>query len=469
MAVGADADVRSLIGPLTRVIDAAHGTIMPAFNDAHVHFLMASRSLDGLDLFGAETQAEVERRIHVFADASHSAWLIGRGWFYSAFPGGMPSLELLDELVPDRPAYLESFDAHTAWVNSRARAVSGLGPGSGVLKEATMLDVMRNLPPRTADLDIVALQAGMRLAASRGVASVQEAGEGLAQLSLYETLRERDQLKMRVRLAFDMIPGLDSAGWGKRLDEYDAARKADFWLSTGIVKAFADGVIESRTAAMLEVYEGSSELGALLWEPDELANAVRAADARAWQVQVHAIGDRAIRVALDAFSGCDAQRRHRIEHIETPAAADTARFAELGVVASMQPQHADPNLTSVWRRNLGAERSARGWPWRMLLASGARLAFGTDWPVVPIDPFASLQIATEQHAAQRIGIEQAVAAWTWGAAYAEHMERQKGTLEAGMLADIAVLDRDLGSTPAAELAEIKVEATVVGGRLVYES
>jgi predicted amidohydrolase YtcJ len=347
--------------------------------------------------------------------------------------------------------------------------VSGLGPGSGVLKEAAMLDVMRNLPPRTVDLDIAALQAGMRLAGSRGIASVQEAGDGMAQLSLYETLRERNQLTMRVRLAFDMIPGLDSAGWSKRLDEYEAARKADFWLSTGILKAFADGVIESRTAAMLEPYEGSSERGALLWEPDELANAVRAADARAWQVQVHAIGDRGIRVALDAFSGCDAQRRHRIEHIETPAAADTARFAELGVVASMQPQHADPSLISVWRRNLGAERSVRGWPWRVLLASGARLAFGTDWPVVPIDPFASLQIATEEHAAQRIGIQQAVAAWTSGAAYAEHTERQKGTLATGMLADIAVLDRDLASTPAGELAEIKVEATVVGGRLVYES
>jgi predicted amidohydrolase YtcJ len=332
-----------------------------------------------------------------------------------------------------------------------------------------MLDVMRNLPPRTVDLDIAALQAGMRLAGSRGIASVQEAGDGMAQLSLYETLRERNQLTMRVRLAFDMIPGLDSAGWSKRLDEYEAARKADFWLSTGILKAFADGVIESRTAAMLEPYEGSSERGALLWEPDELANAVRAADARAWQVQVHAIGDRAIRVALDAFSGCDAQRRHRIEHIETPAAADTARFAELGVVASMQPQHADPSLTSVWRRNLGAERSVRGWPWRVLLASGARLAFGTDWPVVPIEPFASLRIATEQHAAQRIGMEPAVAAWTSGSAYAEHTERQKGTLATGMLADIALLDRDLASTPAAELAEIKVEATVVGGRLVYES
>src|SRR5260370_30012513 len=165
------------------------------------------------------------------------------------------------------------------------------------------------------------------------------------------------------------------------------------------------------------------------------------ADRGCWQVQVHAIGDRAIRVALDAFAGCDAQHRHRIEHIETPAAADTPRFAELGVIASMQPQHADTNLTSVWQRNLGAERSVRGWPWRVLLASGARLAFGTDWPVVPLDPFASLQIATEDHAAQRIGIEQAVAAWTSGAAYAEPMEKEKGLLKAGIRTDITVLHR----------------------------
>ncbi len=268
-----------------------------------------------------------------------------------------------------------------------------------------------------------------------------------------------------------MVPGLDLAGWEKRLDDYETARvrHSGSWLQTGVLKAFADGVVESRTAAMLEPYEGNSESGELLWEPDELVQTVRAADARGWQVQVHAIGDRAIRVALDAFSGCDAQHRHRVEHIETPAAADTTRFAELGVIASMQPQHADPNLTSVWRRNLGAERSVRGWPWRVLLASGARLAFGTDWPVVPIDPFASLQIATEEYAAQRIGIEQAVAAWTSGAAYAEHMENEKGALQAGMLADITVLDRDLASTPGDELAETEVEATVVGGRLVYES
>jgi predicted amidohydrolase YtcJ len=483
-SVGTDAGVRSSIGTGTRVIDARGGTIMPAFNDAHVHFLMASRSLDELDLFGAETQAEVERRIHVYADASHSAWLTGRGWFYAAFPGGMPSLELLDQLVPDRPAYLESFDAHTAWVNSRAREFSGLGPGPGVLKEAAMLDVMRNLPPRTAEMDIAALRAGMRVAASHGITSVQEAGDGLHQLPLYDALRGRDQLTMRVRLAFDMVAGLAAGEWERRLEEYQElsrSRDTDPWISTGILKAFADGVVESRTAALLEPYEGSSERGAPLWSPDELARAVHTADARGWQVEVHAIGDAAIRSALEAFAGCDARRRHRIEHIEAPAASDIARFAQLGVIASMQPQHAEPvnNLLEIWAPNLGSERAARGWPWASILRSGGRLAFGTDWPVVPLDPAASLHVAVNRQTLrgappggwlpnERLSLADAVAAWTSGAAYAEHMEQRKGKLEVGMLADIAVLDRDLATTPASEIASIKVEATAVGGHLVYE-
>ena len=485
MAVGSDEDIRALVGKGTRVVDARGGTILPAFNDAHVHFLMASRSLDELDLFGADTQAEVERRIHVYADSTHSHWLIGRGWFYSAFPGGMPSLELLDALVPDRPAYLESFDAHTAWVNSRARVASGLAPGPGVLKEAAMLDVNRNLPTRTAEMDIAALRAGMRVAASHGIASVQEAGDGTHQLALYESLRQRDQLTMRVRLAFDMIPGLDAANWERRLDEYDElnrGRNNDPWLSTGILKAFADGVVESRTAAMLDPYEGTSERGSPLWGPKELAHAVRAADARGWQVQVHAIGDAAIRQALDAFAGTTAGRRHRVEHIEAPAAAEIARFAELGVIASMQPQHAEPlkNLLEIWAPNLGSARAARGWPWGSILRSGGRLAFGTDWPVVPLDPAAGLHVAVNRQTrggeppggwipTERLSIADAVAAWTSGAAYAEHRERQKGALQVGMLADIAVLDRDLQRTPLTEIATIKVEATAVGGRLVYET
>jgi predicted amidohydrolase YtcJ len=479
------------------VIDARGGTIMPAFNDAHVHFLMASRSLTDLDLFGANTQAEVERRIRNFAAARpDSDWVVGRGWFYSAFQGGMPGIEILDRLVPDRPAYLESFDAHTAWVNSRALAISGLeatdtdASPPGVLKEAAMLSVTRHLPARTREMDLDSLRAGMRLAAAHGIASVQEAQDGLSQLDLYQALRDRGELTMRIRLAFDMEPGLDAIAWERRLELYrDAAHalQPNDWIASGILKAFADGVVESKTAAVLEPYAGMSlgdagAFGAPLWATGELARAIRVADAQGWQVQVHAIGDAAIRDALDAFEGTDRGRRHRIEHIEVPAAEDIGRFAALGVIASMQPQHAEPtqNLLEAWAPKLGAARASRGWPWASILRSGGRLAFGSDWPVVPIDPFGSLHVAVNRQtrsgepaggwgAAERLGLAEAVAAWTSGSAYAEHSELAKGELREGMLADIAILDRDLLATPVGQVAEIKVEATVVGGRLVYEA
>jgi predicted amidohydrolase YtcJ len=483
VAVGSEADIRSQCDRHTRVVDARGGTILPAFNDAHVHFLMGSRALGELDLAGAETQAEVERRIVRYAAKHHGPWIVGRGWFYSAFPGGMPTRELLDRLVPDRPAFIESYDAHTGWVNTRALTAAGI-ESSGVLKEAAMAGVRRHIPARSRAEDLEALRAGLRVAAGHGIGSIQEAGGGQDQLELWDALREADELTVRVRLAFDMVPGLDSAAWRERLDLYhelSRARQTDPWITTGILKAFADGVIESRTAAMLEPYEGTSDLGAPLWAGDELGDAVRAADARGWQVQVHAIGDAAIRQALDAFTGANPERRHRVEHIEAPSPLDLSRFAELGVIASMQPQHAEPNrnLFGVWAPNLGPERAAFGWPWRTILHSGARLAFGTDWPVVPLDPAAGLQVAVtrQTHSGeppggwvpdQRLKVAEALAAWTWGGAYAEHAEDRKGTLDEGMLADIAVLDSDLGSTPESELHALEVTATVVGGRVVYE-
>lgn len=473
-AVGSDADIRALMQKDALVIDARGATIMPAFNDAHLHFLMGSRGLSYLDLFGLETQAEIELRIRELAAAKSVAWLMGRGWLYSAFPGGMPTLELLDRLVPDQPAYMESFDTHCAWVNSRALEAAGISPreSDGVLKEQAMEDFERHLPTPTAAQDLEALRAGMRIAAAHGVASVQEASRGLEQLPLYQTLHERDELTMRVRLAFDMTPGLSTHDWEKRLDTYEDARRQAVTgdaVATGILKAFADGVIESKTAAMSEPYAGMSAdepgaLGAPLWEPGELAQAIRAADRRGWQVEVHAIGDAAIRDALDAYAGLGPARRHRVEHIEAPAAEDIPRFGGLGVIASMQPQHAAPSLIEVWRRHLGPARAAHGWPWKEILESGGRLAFGTDWPVVYLDPFASLA-----EAMRTLSLTHAVAAWTSGAAYAEHAEDSKGRLEEGMLADIAVLDRDLARTPPSEIASTKVEATVVGGRLVYES
>jgi len=260
-AIGSDAEIRALINKDARVIDARGGTIMPAFNDAHVHFLMGSRSLSELDLFGVTSQAEVEKRITDYVRGRAAGWVVGRGWFYSAFPGGMPTVELLDRLIPDRPAYLESFDAHTGWANSRALTVAGVAERN-VLKEAAMYAVTKHIPSRTAEEELEALRAGMKMAASRGVASVQEAGDGWDQLRFWDALRDSGDLTLRVRLAFDMTPNVDEVEWGRRLDTYEEvarARARDLWIKSGIVKAFADGVVESKTAAMLDPYEGDAD------------------------------------------------------------------------------------------------------------------------------------------------------------------------------------------------------------------
>ena len=490
-AVGTDEEIKSLVGTDTRVIDAAGGTIMPGFNDAHIHFLSGSRALGRLDLTGAETLVEIESRIRDFAATDTAGWVIGRGWVYGAFPGGMPTLELLDRLVPGRPAFIEAYDGHTAWVNSRALALAHQAAGDppGILKESAMEDFERHLPPSSTAQDLDALRTGLRLAASSGIASVQEASRGLDQLPLYTALEERGELTMRVRLAFDLSPGHTMQQLEKRLAVYEEvtrARTSKDWIEAGILKVFADGVIESKTASMLEPYDGMSAKdpgarGQPNWERGELAESILMASGRGWQVEVHAIGDAAIRGALDAFAACDPARRHRVEHIEAPAAADIPRFGQSGVIASMQPQHAEPtrNLENVWAANLGRDRAARGFPWASIERAGGRLAFGSDWPVVPIDPLLSLHVAVNRQTrnghpqggwlpGERLSLAAAIAGWTSGSAYAEHAEGSRGALREGLLADIAVLDRDLGRIPTGEIALAKVVATVVGGRLVYE-
>ena len=461
VALGADREMRGLAAPGARILDAGGRTVIPAFNDAHVHFLSGARSLDRLDLSGAEDPAAVEAAIRDhLAQHPRRPWLIGLGWAYSAFPGGMPDRATLDRIVADRPAYLESYDLHTAWVNTAALRAAGVEAFAGeVLREDEMQLVERALPARTAAEDLSSLRTAMAMAAGRGVASVQEAGGGQDQIALYESLKEAGELTLRVRLGFDLPPGQDQAERARLLDGYQELlpRLDGRWISGGILKAFADGVVESRTAAMLEPYAGGG-LGRPNWEWPELAGAARECDRRGWQVQVHAIGDAAVRAALNAFRDTAPGRRHRVEHVETIAEEDVPLFAELGVVASMQPAHAEPvrNLLEAWAPQLGPERASRGWPWRSIADAGGRLAFGSDWPVVPVDPARAIRVASTMRK-ERLTPDAALEAQTLGAAYAEHADGWKGRLAPGYAADIVVLD---GET---------VAATVVGGRVVYEA
>ena len=513
LALGSDREVSDLAGAAARTIDAQGGLITPGLNDAHQHVRSGARRLLDLDL-SAETSVEgIRRRIAEFARARPAReWISGRGWFYAVFPGGFPDRALLDELVPDRPAAFESYDMHTTWVNSAALARLRIGgdtaapPGgeivrdaqrrpTGILKETAMELVARAMPAPTWSEELDLLEQALRLAARHGLTSVQDAGVPPDEFAVYDALRERGRLLLRVRLAQRLEPGHSMAVLERRLrawEEVAFPRRADPWLGGGILKVFLDGVVESRTAAMLAPYAGARAhdprpRGHPRWDPGEFTAAVLLADRRGWQVQAHAIGDGAVRLALDAFEAAARangarDRRPRVEHIETVDPADVARFGRLGVIASMQPYHADPapNLLEVWARQIGPDRASRGWAWRSILEAGGRLAFGSDWPVVSNDPRLGLNMAVNRTTpegvpaggwlpGQRLDLAQALEAYTAGSAFAEFAEGRKGALRPGMLADLTVFDRDLLAPPATEVLQASVTATVVGGSIVYDA
>jgi predicted amidohydrolase YtcJ len=512
LGTGSDQEIRALAGPGTTVLDAGGGLVLPGFNDAHVHFLMGARNLQNLELAEETTVDGVLARIAEFGRTHPDReWLLGRGWFYAVFPSGMPDRALLDRVVADRPMAIEAHDSHTTWVNTAALRRLGIsddtpnpprgeiqrdvaGRATGILKEAAMELVDLVLPPRTIAQDVESLTAAASLAFRHGLTSVQEAGGGRKQFEIYRALRASGRPMVRIRLGLRMEPGLTIGDWERRLEEYEAAslpHRGDSWISAGIVKAFADGVIETGTAAMLAPYEGMSAgqpgaLGHPQWEPGELEEAVRIADARGWQGQIHAIGDGAVRTALDAFERAAAvngprDRRHRIEHIETIDAADIPRFGSLGVVASMQPYHADPEPAQLnsYQSKIGSARASRGWPWNSIRRAGGRLAFGSDWPIVSFDPFLGLNSAVNRTTRggrpvggwlphERLALADALAAYTSGSAWAAYEDAVKGTLEPGMLADVVVLDRDLIASPPHEIVGASVQATILDGRLVYE-
>jgi predicted amidohydrolase YtcJ len=505
VAVGTTEEIEGRRGEATTVLDAKGGTVLAGFDDAHVHFLSGAESLDRVDLFEAATVEEAQQAIRGFAsERPDHPWVLGRGWLYASFPGGLPTRAQLDEAVPDRPALMECYDGHTVWVNSRALELAGItretpdpesgiivrdasGDATGVLKESAQSLVTDILPEPSRDEKLELLRRGMRFAQSLGVTSVQNAGMRPEELELWAELDRRGELGVRMYAALPAPPGFtedDAARYEEILAEHPETPR----LKTGAVKMFADGVIESRTAAMLEPYEGTDDRGIANYTQEDMDRIVAMMDAKGWQVWIHAIGDRGIRMALDAYErAAEANpapargRRHRIEHIEAVTAADIPRFGELGVIASMQPYHAGPNqnVLEVWAGNIGPERASRAWAWKSLQDAGGRLAFGTDWPVVDLDPRPGIHTAlTRQTYAgepeggfvpdERLPLSNVLDAWTAGSAYASFDEDEKGVLAPGKLADIVVLSKDVFSVPVEEVHTYEVVATVFDGKVVYE-
>ena len=504
--VGSNREIQRLKRAQTVVIDARGGAVMPGFIDAHAHLVNGGLSLDQISLSDATTIDDIKDTIRVWSEAHpEREWITGRGWYYQPFNGAMPTRQMLDALVPDRPAYLIAYDGHTGWANTRALKAAGItrrttapangvivkdprtGEPTGALKEAAMALISAAAPKPTEEDRLAAARAAIDEAHRFGITSVTDAGAAAADLDLYDRLRKRRQLTLRVYQALRADATLTEAA----LDELDAVRTRfadDPLLKTGAVKLIADGVIESHTAAMLEPYANRpSTSGEARFTPEQLNKVVAMLDQRGWQVMTHAIGDAAVRMTLDAYQAAatanpapERGRRHRIEHIETIDPADIPRFGKLGVIAAMQPLHATPSPTpgDVWSVNIGEERAARGWLWNSISKSGGRLAFGSDWPVMSIDPLKGLHVAVARTTedglpaggwvpAERLPIRKAIDAYTRDAAWASFDELRKGQLSRDMLADIVVLTDDIFSGPASRLTTTEVAVTIADGKVVY--
>ena len=504
LLVGSNRTVKRLRRAQTTMVDAHGAAVLPGFNDSHIHLLSGGLALSELDLAGATTLDAVKSAIGDYATAhTDREWIVGRGWIYDSFDG-LPTRQQLDALVPDRPAYLTAYDGHTGWANSLALKLGGItrkthnptngtivkdprtGEPTGALLENAMDLMDAALPHATRDTKLGALRSAIARAQSFGVTSVQNASGSPDELDLYGSLRDSGELDLRVYNALSADATLSEAD----LDRFDAVRKKypdDPLLKAGAVKLVVDGVVESHTAALLAPYTDKPTRGLPNYTPAQLNRIVTLLDRRGWQVLIHAIGDRGVRMALDAFEVAQAAnpppargRRHRIEHIETIDPADVPRFAKLGVIASMQPLHSNPapDLMSLWSKNLGPERSSRGWLYGSLLKSGARLAFGSDWPVVTLDPRLGLHVATTRTSpeglpdggwlpGERLTLPQALNAYNAGAAFASFDDQRKGTLAPGMLADVVILSSDIFA-PDAKVLDSHVAVTIFDGRIVYD-
>jgi predicted amidohydrolase YtcJ len=511
LAIGSSEKINLFRDKNTEVIDAHGHLVLPGLTDSHFHLIEGSRTLTQVDLNGTTSIAEVQKRVKEFA-AAHpdAAWIAGRGWSYDLFgEAALPDKKFLDDVIPDRPIYLVGFDGHTSWVNSKALSAAGItrdtpdppngwivrdakGEPTGALKEDAD-DLVGSRVQSTHDESLAALRLGLREANRAGLVRVICLGNSIhrvddgSNIELYEELLRNGELTVRLYVSTYAGPPTMTS---KEIDAVlEAKRKYHGdWLAAGAVKFYLDGVIESHTAAMLAPYsDDPKQIGALRWNEGEYQRAVAELDKRGIQVFTHAIGDRAVRLALDAYE--DAAKangthdmRHRIEHIETITAQDIPRFGKLGVIASYQPLHAEPNdeTMNIWARNAGPDRASHGWTWQSVAKTGGRLAFGSDWPVVTLSPWYGVQNAVTRQTLEgkpeggwlpqeRVSLEQAIEGYTLGAAFSGHREATEGSLEEGKLADLIVLDQDLFKITPSEIHKTNVLLTMVGGKVVYKA
>jgi len=505
LAVGTRDEVLKTKGADTKIIDLGGRFVMPGFNDAHMHLAHAGQEKLSVNLVGAKTLDEFRERIRAKVEAAHPGeWIVGAGWDETLWPVKvLPTRWDLDEVSSGHPVYMDRVDGHIGVANTRALQLASItvasrepaggkidrdeaGTPNGILRETARDAVRAVIPKLTHDQRRQAIESALADLASHGITSAQD-NSSWEDFQIYEELEKEGKLTARIS---EWLPFDDSIESLNR--KRSSHSTSDDMLHTGMLKGFMDGSLGSKTAALSESYsDDPTNSGLPQYEADKLNPMAKERVFAGYQLGFHAIGDKGVQMALDAFAeaekaakenkvkGADggSDYRFRIEHAQVTTPQQILRFKELKVIASMQPSHLLTDLNWAESR-LGPKRAAHSYAWDEFLKHGVVLAFGTDYPVEPVTPFRGLYAAVSRQSEngkksyypeQKISIEQAITAYTTGSAFAEFAEKQKGKLEPGMLADLVVLDRDVTSVPLAKILETEVLRTVVGGRTVYEA
>ena len=493
---GSDERMEKHISSETKKIDLEGKFACPGFNDAHIHFMGGGLYAKRLNLEKCASPGEIAQKVKEKAlQLKKGEWILGRGWDQTSFPDKQwPTKDILDSVSPENPVFLRRVDGHVAWMNSFALKLAGIdrrtkspeggeiakdaitGEPTGILKESAA-DLVYDLIPKPSKSDIrEAIEYALNEAKKYGITSIQDNSDAQA-LAVYEELAKEGKLTVRVSEWLDYKDDLSECRELKK--KYSSS---DGMIRFFTLKGYVDGTLGSRTAAMIEPYTDEPSMKGLLQMPEEKLKAlVKRGHEEGFQIALHAIGDCAVREALDSFEalGVNGRRaRNRVEHAQIINATDLPRFKSLNVIASMQAIHCISDKKWAEER-IGKERSKGAYAWKSILSSGAKLCFGTDWPVESMNPLLGLYAAVTRASLseapqdgwipeQRITMEDALKCYSTGSAYAEYAEHYKGTLEKGKVADIVILSKDLLKINPQEILNTEVTMTIFNGNVVYE-
>ncbi|MCA1632720.1 MAG: amidohydrolase [Acidobacteria bacterium] len=516
VAVGTSRGLRARYMP-ARVIDLRGRLVTPGFNDAHIHFAGGGLSLLRVNLNGAKTVEEARRRVaERIAGARPGTWILGRGWDHTLWGGAWPTRADLDAVAPRNPVFLQRVDGHVSWVNSLAlqqakvtretEAPAGgeilrdaRGEPTGILKETAAGLVGRAVPPPDAGETLAGIERALAEARRYGITSVQD-NSGYETTKIYRELLKQGRLTVRVAEWQNFEDSVEKLK--QQRVEFANFKDDPLRLRLSALKGYVDGTLGSRTAAMLAPFsDDSANSGIPRRPPEELTRMIVERASAGFQIALHAIGDRANRMALDGFDAAIERRlsekltrnsqgkrfdtmfegsllRHRVEHSQVVAPSDFARFRDLGVIASMQPAHAISDKRWAQER-LGEYRVLGAYSWHTMQSYGVHVPFGTDWPVEPVNPYLGLYAAVTRQSTEgepaggwwpqeRLTIEGAIRCYTAESAYASFEETEKGQVAVGMLADLVVHTKDLLTVRPEEILQTEVAITIFDGRVVYE-